>query len=123
MLLRHESHSSVGNLVAGLSIASGAALMLFPRRVGELFALPSNRPWLVRSLGLRDVLIGAGLLKTRRRRLASAARALADLLDFSLIVGGARARGEGLRAVRGPALTALSSAAIAGFLSLTRADD
>src|SRR4051812_19709264 len=67
-----------------LSVGSGLALAAAPRQFAGLFGLP-RRSLLARGLGVRDIAIGLQLLEPDRRS-GLAARAIADLLDFGLIL-------------------------------------
>ena len=76
----------VSKLFAALSVASGLALALAPDRMADLYALPRHRPRLVRALGVRDVAIGALLLRTTTERMGYRARAAADAMDVALML-------------------------------------
>lgn len=82
---------TVARTVGWTSLASGLAMMIAPRTMAKTYGLFQNRP-LVRLLGLRDVVIGAGILqgddsRWMRYRIAS------DAADTALIA---------CKVVRGP---------------------
>lgn len=82
---------AVANTLGILSVGSGLLLLLVPRSVARAYALPSRPTAFVRSLGVRDIAIGALLLTSAWRRRACLARALSDAADAALIAArGAR---------------------------------
>jgi len=96
-----------------LSVASGALLLAAPSRMARLYALPENTS-LLRLMGLRDLAIGASLLRSDDRRAATVARALSDVVDFALMAGlGTRP----FRETRGRMAGALASALLSLLLN------
>lgn len=74
--------------IGWLSVAVGAALVVAPRRMVSGFGM-GERPRLGRFLGVRDMVIGAGIL-SRRADPAPwlLARALSDAQDAAILIGG-----------------------------------
>jgi len=98
---------------AVLSVASGALLLAVPGRMARLYALPEN-PLLLRLMGLRDLAVGAAMLRAEDRRAATVARAFSDVVDFVLMAGlGTRP----LRETRGRMAGALASAMLSFLLN------
>jgi len=62
------------------SVGSGLLLLVFAHRVRRLLRLPC-RSGALRAAGLRDVLIGLGLVRGRDRRPWLWARSVSDALD------------------------------------------
>lgn len=77
--------------LGALSVISGAALLVNPQPLLKLYGLPRSTA-LGRALGVRDVVIGAGLLRKRAPRTWLVSRAAADGFDALLIAGAARGR-------------------------------
>lgn len=71
-----------------MSVAMGLAALV-PAHASRLFGL--RRPiWLMRIIGVRDVVIGLGLLRGRRRGLWLRLHALADIVDVVIVGAGLR---------------------------------
>jgi hypothetical protein len=106
---KRPRRGSGARLVGFLSLVSGGALILAPDKTSSMYGLP-QRAKLVRWLGVRDVIIGAGLLAGGDQQRWWLARSAADAVDAVLIAnsGGGRTRLDNLRAV---AAAALSTAA------------
>jgi hypothetical protein len=74
--------------IGGASIVSAAMMWAAPQLMASTYGLPPGRA-VIRSLAVRDALIGAGLLLAESRRavqMSWRARACSDLLDVVLIV-------------------------------------
>lgn len=74
--------------VGVVSIGLGAFLAGAPGPASELFGMAGYRQ-IVRLLGLRDLVIGAGLASGRAPRRWAIARAVADAADAAMLLGGA----------------------------------
>lgn len=98
-------------MLGSLSIASGLALALASSLASELYGLPRSPP-LLRTLGVRDVVVGALLRRSRTARAGCLLRALSDAADLVLIAREARARR------RSRTLGALRIAAAAALVGL-----
>jgi hypothetical protein len=110
--------ATIARQVGILSLASGVLLILTPRRMAKLYALPSKPAALPRWLGVRDVTIGACLLRPSLRGVGGLLRSLSDLGDFSLMLHEARRSSGGVGRIRGRLATALLSA-LSGFVVAT----
>jgi uncharacterized protein YndB with AHSA1/START domain len=89
-LRRAESASKAGlaRALGWVSIGVGLAIVAAPGTLMKAFGL-GDRPNLGRLLGVRDLVIGAGLLLGGQNTAAwCRARGIADALDVALIVGG-----------------------------------
>ncbi len=73
-----------------VSIGAGLALVAIPGPLMKAVGL-GDRPSLGRFLGVRDLVLGTGLLLGQNTAGWSRARAIADAVDAALIVGGAAA--------------------------------
>jgi hypothetical protein len=73
-----------------VSIGAGLALVAAPRPLMKTFGL-GDRPNLGRFLGVRDLVLGTGLLRSQNTAAWCRARGVADALDVALIFGGAAA--------------------------------
>ena len=93
------------------SLASGAALLAAPRPIGDLYGISQSRT-LRRWLGVRDLVIGVGLLRAERARAWWVARAASDAVDTLLIVERGLARPSALTPLR---IAGGIGLAIAGF--------
>ena len=74
--------------VGAVSIGLGAFLTGAPGMASELFGMAGYQR-VVRLLGLRDLVIGAGLVSGRAPRRWASARAVADFADAAMLIGGA----------------------------------
>lgn len=77
----------VGRVVTGmgwLCVAVGVWLLAMPRRVAGLFGM-GDRPGILAAIGVRDLVIGAGLLLARDPRPWMGARVAGDLVDLSVM--------------------------------------
>jgi hypothetical protein len=97
------------------SIQSGVAILVAPRQMARVYALPP-RPGLMRLLGVRDIVLGLALLGPRARG-ALKARALADCCDLALISSEAISKTGTTRSVRGRLLGGLLLVAAACALA------
>ncbi len=95
-----------------VSIGAGLALVAVPGPLMKALGL-GDRPNLGRFLGVRDLVLGTGLLRGQNTAAWCRARGIADALDVALIIGGA-ATGA-FRRNRAP----LGLAAGAGFSALS----
>jgi hypothetical protein len=95
-----------------VSIGAGLALVATPRPLMKTFGL-GDRPNLGRFLGVRDLVLGAGILRGQNVGAWVRGRAIADALDGALILGGT-ATGA-FRRDRAP----IGLAAAAGFSALS----
>lgn len=88
--------SMAAQLLGGLSIALGLGEVLLPRDCAALAGI-HNRPTIVRVLGVRELLVGAGLLRSDHPAPWLWARVAGDLFDIAVVRGlgrrGERARG------------------------------
>ena len=71
-----------------VSIGLGLAIVAAPGPLMKAFGL-GDRPNLGRFLGVRDLVLGTGLLLGQNTATWCRARGIADALDVALIVGGA----------------------------------
>ncbi len=71
-----------------VSIGVGLALVAAPGPLMKAIGL-GDRPSLGRFLGVRDLVLGTGLLRGKNAAAWCWARGIADALDVALIVGGA----------------------------------
>ena len=95
-----------------VSVGAGLALVAAPGSLMKALGL-GDRPNLGRILGVRDLVLGTGLLRGQNTAAWCRARGIADALDVALIIGGA-ATGA-FRRDRAP----LSLASGAGFSALS----
>jgi hypothetical protein len=73
-----------------VSIGGGLAVEAIPRPLMKVLGL-GDRPKLARLLGVRELVIGTGLLRSNNTAAWCRARGIADALDVALIVVGASA--------------------------------
>lgn len=71
-----------------VSLGVGLALLAAPTRTVQLFGM-GERPNLGRFLGVRDLILAAGLLRGENPALWLRARAVSDVADAALLAGGA----------------------------------
>ena len=71
-----------------VSVGVGLAAVAAPRPLMKAIGL-GDRPNLGRFLGVRDLVLGTGLLRSQNTATWCRARGVADALDVALIVGGA----------------------------------
>ena len=100
------SDESVARGLGWFSVAVGLAFLVAPRRLARLFGM-GDRPGLSRYLGVRDVLVGAGLLGWKSPAPWVWGRASADASD-AVMMGWGILSG---RFSRGPAAVVLVGAA------------
>ena len=74
--------------IGWVSIGVGLALVAAPARTVRRFGM-GERPNLGRSLGVRDLVLGAGLLRSENLSRWLRARAISDAADAALLIGGA----------------------------------
>jgi hypothetical protein len=74
--------------VGFVSLGVGLALVTAPARTVELFGM-GKRPALGRFLGVRDLILAAGLLCSENPAPWLRARAISDTADAALLAGGA----------------------------------
>lgn len=98
-------------MAGAASLASGALMVALPARMARLYGLP-QRSGLIRALGVRDALVGLGLLRGSRR-IALLARAASDALDAALIARDARHGRSRLATLARLAVAVTSSAGFA----------
>jgi hypothetical protein len=108
--LSPEVAARAARVLGSLSIASGMALALAPRRMARVYGLPA-REGLVRTLGARDVLIGAMMMAPRSSAAGCLARAVSDFVDAGMIVS------EHRREHARPWLTSLRVAGALGLVA------
>jgi hypothetical protein len=100
-----------------LSALSGASLCVRPRALARVYGLPVGAR-LARAIGVRDLVVGLGLLLSRTARASLLLRALSDGADALLIVAEARRKPQG-RAMT--SLRLLIAAGSAGYALKLRA--
>ena len=86
---RDVNEHKLAHGIGWVSIGVGTALVVTPTRMTKGFGM-GERPNLGRFLGIRDLILGAGLLRSESR--ASSwlhARAISDAADAALLIGGA----------------------------------
>ena len=103
-----------------VSIGVGLAAVAAPVTVMNVFGI-GERPKLGRFLGVRDLVLGAGLLRAEDKAAWVRARGVADALDAALILGGA-ALGAFPRSRAPLGLTTATSFAALCFLLARRLD-
>ena len=74
--------------IGWVSIGVGPALVVAPTRMTKGFGM-GERSNLGRFLGIRDLVLGAGLLRSENRAPWLHARAISDAGDAALLIGGA----------------------------------
>ena len=74
--------------IGWVSIGVGLALVAAPRPMTKGFGM-GERPNLGRFLGIRDLVLGAGLLRSESLASWLRARAISDAGDAALLIGGA----------------------------------
>jgi uncharacterized membrane protein len=94
------------------SVALGAAAILAPRSVGSAAGISRENRSMVRSIGVRELAAGVGILTQRNPAPWLWARTVGDVVDLSLLLTGLRPGNPG----RGRA--AFSFTALAGILAL-----
>ena len=112
---RETPNLDAATLAQGLgwfSIALGAAAILAPRALGSAAGLGRETRGMVRSVGVRELATGVGILSQRNPAPWLWARAVGDVVDLSLLLTGMRPGGPR----RGRA--AFSFSAVAGLLAL-----
>lgn len=77
----------LARMVGWVSLGLGLALVVSPARIVKGLGM-GERPNLGRLLGVRDLVLGAGLLRGRSEATWLKARGVADVLDAALILGG-----------------------------------
>lgn len=102
-----------------LSVASGGIMLVAPRAMAHVYALPRKPVALLRAIAVRDFVIGLGLLSPRWRRTAAVARGIADVGDSILIAVHAVSTEGSVRPARGRILLGLTSA-LTAFRASTR---
>ncbi len=80
--------NKVARSIGWVSIGVGLALVATPARMTKGFGM-GERPNLGRFLGVRDLVLGAGLLRSERLSPWLRARAISDAGDAALLIGGA----------------------------------
>jgi hypothetical protein len=78
----------LARMVGWVSLGLGLALVASPARTVKQLGM-GERPNLGRLLGARDLVLGAGLLRSESTATWLRARGIADALDAALILGGA----------------------------------
>jgi hypothetical protein len=78
----------LARMVGWVSLGLGLALVASPARTVKQLGM-GERPTLGRLLGVRDLVLGAGLLRGESEATWLRARGIADALDAALILGGA----------------------------------
>jgi hypothetical protein len=73
--------------IGWLSIGVGLSLVLAPERTVSGFGM-GQRKWLGRFLGAKDLVIGAGILRSEDAKPWLLARALSDAQDAALLIAG-----------------------------------
>ena len=113
---RHETPNlDTATLAQGLgwfSVAVGAAAVLAPRALGSAVGLSRETRGMVRSIGVRELAVGLGILSQRNPAPWLWARTVGDVVDLSLLLTG-MAPGR-----PGRARAALSFTAVAGLFAL-----
>ncbi len=77
----------LARMVGWVSLGLGLALVVSPARIVKGLGM-GERPNLGRLLGVRDLVLGAGLLRGRSEATWLKVRGVADVLDAALILGG-----------------------------------
>jgi uncharacterized membrane protein len=111
---RHTGNFNPERLAQGLgwfSLGLGLVEVLAPRRVSRWVGL-SERPWLIRLFGLREMATGVGILTQRRPAGWVWSRVGGDVMDLAVL--GTAFNGAGSR----PGRVAAATAAVAGVTAL-----
>ncbi len=82
------SGTGLARALGWVSIGVGLAALAAPRPLMKALGL-GDRPKLGRFLGIRDLVLGAGLLRGQNTAAWCKARGIADALDVGLIIVGA----------------------------------
>jgi uncharacterized membrane protein len=112
---RGSPNLDAATLAQGLgwfSVALGAAAILAPRALGSAAGLGRETRGMVRSIGVRELAVGAGILSQRNPAPWLWARVVGDVVDLSLLLTGMRPSSPGR------ARAAFSFTAVAGLLAL-----
>lgn len=104
--------SPLTNFLGWFSIGMGLTQLLAPRRTCEAIGV-SDRSTLMRTIGLREMSAGAGILMAEKPSYWLWSRVAGDAMDLSLL-GASLKDGGG----RDPSRTAWASAAVAGIAAL-----
>ena len=104
--------------IGWLSVVVGLQLVVSPGIVSRGFGM-GERPVLGRVMGIRDLVIGAGLLRGEDTRAWLMARSISDAADAAIILGGA-ASGAFPRNRAPVGLTVAASLSAASFLLARR---
>jgi uncharacterized membrane protein len=104
--------ASLAQGLGWFSIALGAAAVLAPRTLGSLAGVGRGTGSLMRSIGIRELANGVGILNQRNPAPWLWSRVVGDVVDLAVLATGLRADNPG----RGRA--AFSFAAVAGILAL-----
>ena len=78
----------LARIIGLVSLGVGLALLAAPARTAKSFGM-GERPALVRFLGVRDLILAAGLLRSENPTPWLRARAVSDAADAALLAGGA----------------------------------
>lgn len=97
-----------------LSLGLGAAVLLAPRRVGRATGL-GERDGLLRFIGIRELVAGAGLLTQKNPEPWLWSRVAGDVMDLAVLSYGLRANNASRRRAKG------AMAAVAGVTAIDAA--
>ena len=95
---RSSDTERIATALGWLSIGLGLAQLLAPRRVSRAIGV-EQRPRLMRTLGVREIASGVGILSRRRTDNWLWTRVAGDAIDLALLGAAARAPGAGRRRV------------------------
>lgn len=104
---RREGNNSLAVALGWFSIGLGLAELLMPRQVSRAVGVKES-PNLVRSLGVRELVSGAGILRNRQQQGWLWSRVGGDMMDLALLGAGARSPQANRRKV------AVAAAMVAG---------
>jgi uncharacterized membrane protein len=105
--------TTLAQALGWFSVAVGVAAVLAPRTFGSLSGIGRNSRGVVRSIGVRELATGVGILSQRNSASWLWSRALGDVIDLAVLAEGV---GSGDTARRGRA--AASFVAVAGVLAV-----
>lgn len=112
---RREGKNTLPMALGWFSIGLGLAELLMPRQVSNAVGVP-HRPTLMRSMGMRELASGVGILRDRQQPAWLWSRVMGDMLDMALL-GAATRSPEARRQRIAIALAAVAGVAVADVIA------